>query len=79
MAPEPPHWSQATVLLILSFFVTPDAISASESFTFTRMSVPRFTRRPPDEARNPPPKWPPKMSPNCEKMSSIENPPPNPP
>ena len=25
---------------------------------------------------NPPPKWPPKMSPNCEKMSSIENPPP---
>ena len=82
MAPVPPHLSQATVLLILSFFVTPLAISARVSLTRTRMSEPRFTWRapPPPDERNPPPKWPPKMSPNCEKMSSIENPPPlNPP
>src|SRR5699024_1489879 len=79
-APLPPHWSQATNLLILSFLVVPFTISFRVSRTFTRRSEPRFTRRappaeppkPPNPPKplKPPPKWPPKMSPNWLNISS---------
>src|SRR5688572_26224397 len=73
-APEPLHELHATALFTLIFFSTPLVISAKVSFTLIRRLLPRFTWRLPPP---PPPKklsnglWPPKISPNWLKMSSI--------
>jgi len=73
------------IFLLLFFSSTPVRISFRFTFTFTRRSDPRFVRRPVRDDPNPPklpnpPKPPklPKISPNCEKISSIDIPPPKP-
>ena len=82
-APEPWQHEHVMSFLTLNFLVTPEATSCSESLTFSLRSAPLNWARLPPPSPNPPkppnPECPPNTSPNIEKMSSIENPPPKPP
>ena len=87
-APEPWQCSQVTYFFSLNFFSTPLAMSFRFILTFTRRSEPRNLRccgrpppppNPPNPLNPPNPPPPPKMSPNIEKMSSMDMPCPNPP